>query len=100
MLLIIILYVICRITVVLVMIILFMEFDYFMLIFFEYYTLMFFYLVGNMGSSYERGTANIFILLFRYTLGFAVVMSNSLVLIGLLLLLLRLAKLPIYSLHI
>lgn len=84
---------------VIVILILFMEFDYFILIFFEYYTLMFFYLVRNMRSSYERGTANMFIIVFRYILGFAVVISNSLTMMGLLLLLLGIAKLPMYGLH-
>lgn len=99
MILIIMLYVICGITVVIVILILFMEFDYFILILFEYYTLIFFYLVRNMGSSYERGAANVFIIVFGYILRFAVVISNSLMMMGLLLLLLGMAKLPMYGLH-
>lgn len=99
-LLILILYVICGIIVVIVLIMLFIEFDYWMLILFEYYTLMFFFLVSNNGSSYERGSANIFIIVFRFILGFRVVISNSIMAIGIVLLILGLAKLPMYRLHI
>jgi len=90
----------CRVTVSLVMVILFLDFDYVMLIFFEYYTLIFFYLVRNIRSSYERGSANVFIMVFGYIIRFAVVMSNSLVMMGLMLLLLGIAKLPIFRVHI
>lgn len=62
--------------------------------------MLFFFLVSNAGSSYERGSANIFIMVFRFVLGFGVVISNSMVMIGFVLLVLRLAKLPIYRLHI
>jgi len=99
-LLIVILYIMCRVTVSLVMVILFLDFDYVMLIFFEYYTLIFFYLVRNIRSSYERGSANVFIMVFGYMIRFAVVMSNSLVMMGLMLLLLGIAKLPIFRVHI
>lgn len=61
---------------------------------------MFFYLVSNYGSSYERGGANIFIIVFGFVLRFGVVISNSMVIMGLLLLVLRIAKLPMYGLHI
>jgi len=94
------LYVICGITVMMVMFILFMKFDYWLLIMFEFYTLVFFFLVGNAGSSYERGSANIFIMVFGFVLGFGVVISNNIVIIRFVLLVLGLAKLPIYGLHI
>lgn len=61
---------------------------------------MFFFLVSSNGSSYERGSANVFIMVFRFVLGFRVVMNNSMVTIGIVLLILGLAKLPMYRLHI
>lgn len=94
------LYVMCGIAVVGVVVILLMEFDYWMLIIFEFYTLIFFFLVNNNGSSYERGSANAFIIVFRFVLRFRVVISNNIVVMGLMLLFLGLAKLPIYGLHV
>merc|ERR1712117_222119 len=94
------LYVICGITVMMVMFILFMKFDYWLLIMFEFYTLVFFFLVGNAGSSYERGSANTFIMVFGFVLGFGVVMSNNMMIIRFVLLILGLAKLPMYGLHV
>lgn len=95
-----ILYVICRVSVVIVIIILFMEFDYWMLMLFELYTLIFYYLVSNFRSSYERGRANVFIMVFGFVMRFRVVMSNSMTVMRMVLLILRMAKLPIYRLHI
>jgi len=100
MLLIIILYLMCRFSVLIVMLILFMDFDYYIFTIFEFYTILFFVLVTNFGSSYERGSANIFIMFFRFVLRFGVVMNNSIVIIRLILVILRLAKLPLYGLHI
>lgn len=82
-----------------VILILFIEFDYCMLMIFEFYTLMFFYLVANNGSSYERGGANVFIIVFGFVLRFGVVMSNNLSVMRFLLLILGISKLPIYGLH-
>lgn len=93
------LYVISRYTVLMVIVILFIEFDYYILMVFELYTLAFFYLVANNGSSYERSGANVFIIVFGFVLGFGVVMSNNLTTIRLILLVLGIAKLPIYGLH-
>lgn len=67
---------------------------------FEWYTLFFFYLIVNNGSSYERRSANIFIIVFGYILRFGVVISNNLVIMRLLLLVLGMAKLPMFRLHI
>lgn len=67
---------------------------------FEFYTLLFFFLVSNSGSSYERRSANVFIIVFRFVLGFGVVMSNNIMMIRFVLLILGLAKLPIYGLHV
>merc|ERR1719159_1537650 len=78
---------------------LFIEFDYYMFAIFEFYTVLFFMLVSNFGSSYERGSANIFIIFFRFVLGFRVVMNNSIIMMGLILVMLGLAKLPLYGLH-
>merc|ERR1712003_525055 len=100
MLLIIILYILCRFSVLMVILMLFIDFDYFMFAIFEFYTILFFVLVTNFGSSYERGSANIFIIFFRFVLGFGVVMNNSIVMIRLILVMLGLAKLPLYGLHI
>jgi hypothetical protein len=100
MLLIVMLYIICGISVVLVMIMLFMDFDYYIFTIFEYYTIIFFLMVNNIRSSYERGSANTFIMFFRFVLGFGVVINNNLDVIGFLLLILGLAKLPMYRLHI
>merc|ERR1712003_441813 len=100
MLLIIILYILCRFSVLMVILMLFIDFDYYMFAAFELYTILFFVLVANFGSSYERGSANIFIIFFRFVLGFGVVMNNSIVIMGLILIMLRLAKLPLYRLHI
>merc|ERR1712003_218386 len=100
MLLIIILYILCRFSVLMVILMLFIDFDYYMFTVFEFYTILFFVLVANFGSSYERGSANIFIMFFRFVLGFRVVMNNSIVIIGLILVILGLAKLPLYRLHI
>merc|ERR1712157_210377 len=62
--------------------------------------ILFFVLVANFGSSYERGSANIFIIFFRFVLGFGVVMNNNIMIIRLILVMLGLAKLPLYGLHI
>jgi len=99
MLLIMILYIICGISVTLVIIMLFMDFDYYIFTIFEYYTIIFFLIISNIRSSYERRSANIFIMFFRFVLRFGVVINNNLDIIGFLLLMLRLAKLPIYRLH-
>jgi len=90
----------CRFSVLMVILILFIDFDYFMFAIFEFYTILFFVLVANFGSSYERGSANIFIIFFRFVLGFGVVMNNSIIMMGLILVILGLAKLPLYGLHI
>merc|ERR1712003_200757 len=100
MLLIIILYILCRFSVLMVILILFIDFDYYMFAVFEFYTILFFVLVANFGSSYERGSANTFIIFFRFVLRFGVVINNSIVVIGLVLVILGLAKLPLYGLHI
>lgn len=94
------LYLMCGIGVIMILFMLFMDFDYFILILFEMYTLLFFLLVSNFGSSYERRGANVFILFFRFVLRFGVVMNNNIMLIGFLLLLLGMAKLPMFRLHI
>merc|ERR1712157_10685 len=62
--------------------------------------ILFFVLVMSLRSSYERGSASIFIMFFRFVLRFGVVMNNSIVVIGLILVILGLAKLPLYGLHI
>lgn len=77
-----------------------MKFDYIMLIIFEFYTVMFVYLVIIEGSSYERGGANVYLLIFGYVMGIGVVILNDLHIIRILLLVLRMAKLPVYRLHI
>jgi len=89
----------CGFSVLIVLFILFMDFDYYMFTMFEFYTILFFVLVSNLGSSYERGRANVYIMFFRFVLRFGVVTSNSIVMIGLILLVLGLAKLPMYGLH-
>merc|ERR1712176_47732 len=78
----------------------FIDFDYYMFAIFEFYTILFFVLVANFRSSYERGSANMFIMFFRFVLGFRVVMNNSIIVIRLILMILGLAKLPLYGLHI
>merc|ERR1712003_170151 len=100
MLLIIILYILCRFSVLMVILMLFIDFDYYVFAIFEFYTILFFVLVANFGSSYERGSANIFIIFFRFVLRFRVVMNNSIIIMGLILVILGLAKLPLYGLHI
>lgn len=85
---------------ILVIVILFMDFDYYMFTIFEYYTIIFFLIVSNMRSSYERRSANTFIMFFRFVLGFGVVINNNLDVMGFLLLILGFAKLPMYRLHI
>merc|ERR1712157_540004 len=62
--------------------------------------ILFFVLVANFGSSYERGSANIFIIFFGFVLGFRVVINNNIIMIRLILIILGLAKLPLYRLHI
>lgn len=99
MLLIVSLYLICGFSVLIVLFILFMDFDYYVFAMFEFYTILFFVLVSNLGSSYERGGANVYIIFFGFVLRFGVVISNNIVIIRLILLILGLAKLPIYGLH-
>merc|ERR1712178_34518 len=94
------LYIVCRFSVLMVILMLFIDFDYYMFAIFEFYTILFFVLVANFGSSYERGSANMFIIFFRFVLGFRVIMNNSIVMMGLILVILGLAKLPLYGLHI
>jgi len=89
----------CRFSVLMVILILFIDFDYYIFAIFEFYTILFFMLVANFGSSYERGSANMFIIFFRFVLGFGVVISNNIVMIRLILVILGLAKLPLYGLH-
>jgi len=100
MLLIIMLYLVCRFSVVMIIFILFIDFDYYVFAMFEFYTILFFVLVINFRSSYERGSANMFIMFFRFVLRFRVVMNNSMIMIRLILVILGLAKLPLYRLHI
>jgi len=90
---------ICGFSVIMVLLILFIDFDYYMFTIFEFYTILFFILVSNFGSSYERGGANVYIMFFGFVLRFGVVMSNGMLIIRLVLLILGLAKLPIYRLH-
>merc|ERR1712003_467772 len=99
-LLIIMLYIVCRFSVVMVILMLFIDFDYYMFAIFEFYTILFFVLVANFRSSYERGSANIFIIFFGFVLRFRVVISNGILIIRLILVILGLAKLPLYRLHI
>jgi len=82
-----------------VMVIIVIKFDYMMLMIFEFYTILFLYLVLNEGSSYERGSANIYLIVFGYVIGFGVVISNNLNLMRLILLILGIAKLPVFRLH-
>lgn len=89
----------CGLSVLIVLFILFMDFDYYMFIMFEFYTILFFVLVSNLGSSYERGGANVYIMFFGFVLRFGVVTSNSMMMMRLVLLILGLAKLPMYRLH-
>jgi len=93
------LYLMCGFSVLIVLLMLFIDFDYYMFAIFEFYTILFFMLVSNFGSSYERGRANIYIIFFGFVLGFGIVISNGMLIIRLILLILRLAKLPIYGLH-
>lgn len=76
------------------------QFNYCVFIIFELYTLVFLYLVMNDGSSYERGGANTYLVVFGYVIRFRLIICNNLVIISLLLLLLRMTKLPMYRLHI
>lgn len=82
-----------------VIMIIVVKFDYIIFIIFELYTLIFLYLVLNEGSSYERGGANTYLIIFRYVIRFRIIISNNLIIIRLLLLLLRMSKLPIYRVH-
>jgi NADH-ubiquinone oxidoreductase chain 4 len=86
--------------VVIVIVIFLLEFKYVIIIFFEFYTLLFYYLVVNDGSSYERRGARVYILFFGYVLRFRLVISNDLAIMRMLLLVLRITKLPMYGLHI
>jgi NADH-ubiquinone oxidoreductase chain 4 len=90
----------CGISVLLVVFIIFIDFDYFIFILFEIYTIIFFVLVSVIGSSYERGNAVIFIIFFGFVLRFRAVINNTLMFMGVILLMLRLSKLPMYGLHI
>merc|ERR1719411_2220987 len=83
-----------------ILLIFIMNFNYMMLILFEIYTVLFLVIVMSNGSSYERGGANVYLLFFGYVIGFGIVIINNLMLIRLLLLFLRLSKLPMYRLHI
>jgi len=94
------LYLVCGFSVLIVMLMLFIDFDYYVFAIFEFYTILFFVLVANFRSSYERGSANIFIIFFRFVLRFRVVISNGILIIRLILVILGLAKLPLYRLHI
>jgi hypothetical protein len=93
------LYLICGSTVVLVILIILIDFDYYAFAIFEYYTIIFFFIVSNVGSSYERRSANIFLIFFGFVMRFGVLMNNNLSVIGFILMILGLAKLPIYGLH-
>merc|ERR1711990_168798 len=94
-----ILYKLCGFSIVMVMLIMFLKFDYIILMLFELYTVLFLYLVLNERSSYERGNANVYLIVFRYVIRFGVVMSNNLNCMRLMLLILGIAKLPIFGLH-
>lgn len=90
----------CRLWLLRVVIIMIIQFNYCVFMLFEFYTLIFLYLVMNDGSSYERSGANIYLMVFGYVMRFRFMICNNLIVIGLLLLLLRMTKLPIYRLHI
>lgn len=90
----------CRLWLLRVVIIMVIQFNYCVFILFEFYTLVFLYLVMNDGSSYERGGANVYLIIFGYVMRFRFVICNNLIMISLLLLLLGMTKLPIYRLHI
>jgi len=94
------LYILCGFSVLMILVILMIKFDYSFLILFEFYTLIFVYLVLVNRRSYERGNANVFLIVFRYVIGIGVVISNDLIIISFLLLILGISKLPIYRLHI
>lgn len=100
MILIIILYILCGSSVLIILIMLIIKFDYNFLILFEFYTLIFVYLVLVNRGSYERGNASVFLIVFRYVIGIGVVISNDLIIISFLLLMLGISKLPMYGLHI
>lgn len=82
------------------LVMLIMSFNYTFLIIFELYTILFLYLVICQRSSYERRGASVYLIVFRYVMRFGVVMLNDLKLMGILLLLLGITKLPVFGLHI
>jgi hypothetical protein len=86
--------------IVIILLIFVMKFDYVMFILFEIYTVLFLLIVINNRSSYERGGANMYLIFFRYVIRMGVVIMNNLMLIGVLLLMLRISKLPMYGVHI
>lgn len=76
------------------------QFNYLMLMIFELYTVVFFYLIMVDRSSFERSNANSYLMFFGYVLRGFVVINNDLVSMRILLLVLGMAKLPIFRLHI
>lgn len=89
----------CGPYIVIVLIIIVIKFDYTLLMLFEMYTILFLYIVINQGSSYERRGAVVYLIIFGYVIRFSVVISNNLILMRLILMILRIAKLPLYGLH-
>jgi hypothetical protein len=83
-----------------ILLIFIMKFDYVLLILFEIYTVRFLVIILNNRSSYERRGANVYLIFFRYVIGIGVVMINNLIIIGIILLILGISKLPMYGLHI
>jgi len=82
------------------MLVLLMPFEYVVFILIELFVVFFLLYLTMMGSSVERSGATLYLVFFGYTLGIFLLLNNALKILGIVILIVGISKLPLYSLHI
>lgn len=70
------------------------------MIFIEFFVILFFMYIVVMGSSTERSGSVVYLVFFGYVIGMFLLLNNTLGMIGLLMIIIGISKLPMYSLHV
>jgi len=96
----IILFFITNVVVILVVIVMLIPFNYGVFIIYEFMVIVFLIIILMNSSTNERMISISYLLFFRYVLGIMLILNNQLIIMGLLLLVIGYAKLPLYGLHI
>lgn len=94
------LYYITNWLVLLVILFLLIPFNYIMLMFMELFVILFLLYIIIIGSSTERSRSVMYLVFFGYVLGMFLLLNNTLKMIGLVMIIIRMSKLPMYSLHV